>query len=277
MAEPDIRRLREDAAARAAGRPRLPFDGSIADTTVGPVAARSYRPDRAPDPALAGTAVAFLHGGYGVLGDIELQDGYCRRIAGILCVPVLSVGYRLAPEARLDDAAHDAVTAADALRGGGGDRVVLWGDSAGGAVAIAAARAARADTLVLSNPNVDLTLAGYDDSLPGGPARELSEWAFVRWSGATRPADAPDLAADVAGLPPVFAAVGSEDSLLPDARRLVERCRAAGIRAELTVVPGAEHGFMGGPDLEAADDVIRAAGRFIAPGAQSDPHLLLDI
>ena len=285
VTEPDISRLRSDAAARAAARPRLPFDGTVDDAALGAIPVRRYRPSPRPEPGLPGTAVAFLHGGYGVLGDVELQDGYCRRIAGILGVTVLSVGYRLAPEATLADAADDAAAATALLREDGAARVVLWGDSAGGSVAVAAARAAAsaggsaapADALVLSNPNVDLTLAGYDDDLPGGPGRELSEWAFARWAGAGRLADAPDLAADVSGLPPVFAAVGSLDSLLPDARRLVDRCAAAGIRAELRVVPGAEHGFMGGPDLAAADEVIRAAGRFIQAAAQSHPHFLLDI
>lgn len=259
MNEPDIERLRRDAAARAAARPPLPFDGLVRDATLGPVPVRAYLPRSAAHPE---RAVVFLHGGYGVLGDVDLQDGTCRRIAGMLRAAVWSVGYRLAPEATLDDAAADALAAVDELRSTGADDVVLWGDSAGGAVALVAARRARATALVLTNPNIDLTLSGYDDSATGGPGRELSEWAFAHWAGGGRLQDAPDLAADVHGLPPTFVATGSEDSLAPDARRFVRLCRDAGVRADLHVVPGASHGFMGGPDIGAVTDTIRRAGAF---------------
>ena len=43
----------------------------------------------APEVRSAGTALAFLHGGYGLFGDLDLQDGYCRRLAEALGVVVL--------------------------------------------------------------------------------------------------------------------------------------------------------------------------------------------
>ncbi|MFF1635249.1 alpha/beta hydrolase [Leifsonia sp. NPDC058248] len=260
MSEPDIDRLRSEAAARASARPRLPFEGTVTDEIVGSVPVRWYRPETTAHPD---AGVVFLHGGYGVLGDRDLQDGYCRRIAGILRLTVLSVDYRLAPEADLRASGEDAVAGVAALRASGVGDVVLWGDSAGGAVALVAARRSRVAALVLTNPNVDLTLRGFDAEAAGGPGLELSEWAFARWAGAGRLQDAPDLAADVRGLPPAFVAVGSADSLLDDARRLVQQCRETGIRAELQVVPGASHGFMGGPDAATVEDVIRRAGAFV--------------
>jgi acetyl esterase len=263
MTDPDVERLRHETAQRARARPRLPFDGSVRDVELGdaagPVQGRCYRPDAVRRP---GTGIVFLHGGYGVLGDLDLQDGACRRIAAALGAPVLAVDYRLAPEHTLSDSTDDAVVAALALRRDGVERVVLWGDSAGGAVALAAARRAAAGALVLTNPNVDLTLAGYDDAAPGGPDRELSAWAFARWAGAGRLDGAPDLAADVAGLPPVLAAVGSEDSLLPDSRRLIERLGRSSIPAALLVVPGASHGFLSGHD-ERVDGVLTAAAELL--------------
>ena len=262
--DPDIPGLRSAAAERAAARPRIAFDGTVSDRRLETVAVRWYR----PASSAAEPGIVFLHGGYGVLGDLELQDAYCRRIAGILRLRVLSVDYRLAPEAVLADSADDVLAAVGALRASGAGRVVLWGDSAGGALALAVARRADAAALVLSNPNVDLSLGGFDDAAPGGPDRMLSEWAFARWAGGGHLRDAPDLAADPRGLPPVFAAVGSDDSLLADARRLVHRCRDAGGRAELRVVAGASHGFMGGPDIAAAEGVIRAAGAFIDEAAR---------
>ncbi|MGN7799869.1 alpha/beta hydrolase [Leifsonia sp. 22587] len=259
MTDPDVAQLRAGAHERALSRPRVPFDGAVEDAAGG-VPSRRYRPARAAHPEIV---VVFLHGGYGILGDLELQDGYCRRIAQTLGVDVLSVAYRLAPEATLAESAADAVAAVHTGRDDSARRVVLWGDSAGGAVALAAARPSAADALVLTNPNVDLSLSRYDDAAPGGPGRELSEWAFLRWTRSARLSDAPDLAADAAGLPPVFVAVGSEDSLLPDARHLVERCAAAGVPATLRVVDGAVHGFMGSPDDPVVETVIREASAVV--------------
>jgi acetyl esterase len=262
MADPDIASLRAGAAERARARTTEPFDGEVHDDAIGGVPVRWYRPRPLDRPD---SGVVFLHGGYGILGDLDLQDGYCRRIAGRLRVTVLSVGYRLAPEATLADSATDAVAGAAALRAVGMGRVLLWGDSAGGAVALAAARRAPVAGLALTNPNVDLSLSRYDDTAPGGPGRELSEWAFLRWSDVVNLADAPDLAADAHGLPPVFVAVGSEDSLLPDAHHLAERCASAGVPVELRIVPGASHGFMTAGDRDAADRVIDEAGRLLLP------------
>lgn len=262
MADPDIASLRAGAAERARARTPEPFEGTVDDDTIGGVPVRWYRPRRLNH---ADAGVVFLHGGYGILGDVDLQDGYCRRIAGLLHVAVLSVGYRLAPEATLDDSAADAVAGAAALSASGVGRVVLWGDSAGGAVALAATRRTAVAGLALTNPNVDLSLARYDDDATGGPGRELSERAFLRWSGVTRLADAPDLASDARGLPPVFVAVGSDDSLLADARHLAERCERAGVPVELRIVPGASHGFMTAGERDASDRIIGEAGRMLLP------------
>jgi acetyl esterase len=265
-APPDVLALRESAARRARSRPALPFAGTVDDVTLGPphrpFAGRWYRPAATAD---AGRVVVFLHGGYGILGDLDLQDGYCRRIARALTVPVLAVAYRLAPEHTLADAVDDALAAVAAARAEGGTHadVVLWGDSAGGAVALAAAPKAAAAALVLTNPNVDLTLAHVDAAAPGGPDRELSAWAFARWAGAGRLSDAPDLAADVARLPPLFAAVGSADSLVPDSLRLVRRRGEAHLPAQLLVIGGAAHGFMAGEDERATEAVLTAAGAFL--------------
>ncbi|WP_431245607.1 alpha/beta hydrolase [Leifsonia xyli] len=259
----DVFRLREEAAARALARPVTPFAGTVENTEIaegsGARAARWYRPTSARDQELA---VVFLHGGYGVLGDLNLQDGYCRRVASTLGVAVLATDYRLAPEHRIGDSAADAISAARTARASGARRVVLWGDSAGGAVALEAARTADATALVLSNPNVDLSLAGLDATAPGGPDASLSAWAFERWTGAPL-GSAPNLASDVSGLPPLFAAVGSADSLVPDAVRLVRAYGEAGLEAALMVIAGASHGFMGGPDERAVSRVLRAARDFV--------------
>lgn len=253
---PDVAALRRGAHERAVARPRRPFAGAVTDLATDGVALRRYTPDR----RRPGAAVVFLHGGYGLFGDLELQDGWCRRAAEALGVVVLAVDYRLAPEARLDDAVVDALAALDLLAGDGFDRLYLDGDSAGGAVAVlAAARTAHPLAgLLLTNPNLDLSLETYDDDLPGGPGRELSTYAMRAWTG-IEPADAPRLQRSARGLPPTLVAVGELDSLRPEARELADTCRRDGVPCRLVELPGAEHGFVG---TERAGTVLTEAAAF---------------
>lgn len=257
---PDVAALRRGAHERAAARPRRRFAGAVTDSVHDGVALRRYTPDlRRP-----GAAAVFLHGGYGLFGDLELQDGWCRRAAETFGVVVLSVDYRLAPEATLDDAVADALAAVDLLAGEGVDRLYLDGDSAGGAVAVLAASrtAHRLAGLLLTNPNLDLSLESYDDALPGGPGRELSTYALRAWTGVD-PADAPRLQRSARGLPPTLVAVGERDSLRPEARDLADACRRDGVPCRLVELPGAEHGFVG---TERAGEVLAEAAAFFDLG-----------
>ena len=260
----DVERLRRDAHDRASARPRRPFDGTVDDLTHDGVPLRRYVPDvRAP-----GSALAFLHGGYGLLGDLDLQDGYCRRLAEALGTVVLSVDYRLAPEWTLDDAVTDAVTGLALLAGDGFDRLFLCGDSAGGTVAIRAAAQTHLPLagLLLTNPNVDLTLASFDDERPGGPDRELSAWSFRAWARVADLADAPQLDLVAGRLPRTVVAVGTLDSLLPEARALADACGRAGVDCLLVELDGAEHGFAG---TERVTEALAAFGELVR-GPQRD-------
>lgn len=63
-----------------------------------------------------------LHGGYGLLGDLELQDDPCRRVAAALGARVVAVDYRLAPESSLDDAVTDTLAVLGHLASPSGTR-----------------------------------------------------------------------------------------------------------------------------------------------------------
>src|SRR4051812_4834413 len=113
---------------------------------AGDIPVRIYRPDSDyPLPVLV-----WLHGGGWVVGDLEFADGTSRQLANKANVVVVSLDYRLAPEAPypagLEDcyAALTWVAAHAAEIGGRTDRLAIGGDSAGGnlaaAVALLAAR-----------------------------------------------------------------------------------------------------------------------------------------
>lgn len=257
--------LRREARERALARPRWPFAGTVQDETRDGVGLRRYVPDAHGSRREPTTAVVFLHGGYGLFGDLELQDASCRRLATALSTTVVSVDYRLAPEGTLAEATDDALVALALLATEGVGRPALFGDSAGGAVAVAAAHRAHGTPLApawlaLTNPNLDLTLGSFDPDRPGGPDAALSAESFRAWTRVADLADAPRLDLDASLLPTTFLAVGDQDALLPEARTLAASCARDGVRCELVEVPGASHGFLGG---DAAPGVLADLRAFV--------------
>ena len=139
---------------------------STEDLTRAPgVIGRIYRPcaSAAPQPALV-----YFHGGGFVAGGLDTHDGLCRRLALGSQRVVVSIGYRLAPEAAYP-AAHD--DARDAIRAIAGKalalgldptRLAVAGDSVGAGLAMAACLALatsddiRIDRLGLMCPILDL-------------------------------------------------------------------------------------------------------------------------
>src|SRR6185503_9793903 len=90
-------RARDRSAAPA---PVDDFHGVITERTVpvrwGSVQARVYRPHSSE---VRLPAMAFFHGGGFIGGDLDSHDGLCRELAAASQALVLSVAYRLAPEA----------------------------------------------------------------------------------------------------------------------------------------------------------------------------------
>ena len=97
----------------------------------------------------AGPAVLFLHGGGFVIGDLDVYHSLCTEFAHRLDLPVLSVDYRLAPEAPFPAAPDDCEAAARWLAsspealGREVTGLVISGDSAGGNLTIVTTNALR--------------------------------------------------------------------------------------------------------------------------------------
>ncbi len=112
--------------------------------------------------------VLYFHGGVYVLGDATDPAALASQIARRTSSRVLSVDYRLAPEHPYPAAVDDALTAYGALldNGTAPADIVLAGESAGGALAIATLVNARDHGLPLPvaafamSPYADLTLSG---------------------------------------------------------------------------------------------------------------------
>ena len=238
-----------------------------------------YLPDGAPGPL---PVVVHVHGGGWRRGSRRhplpaLGDGFYQKLAE-RGIAVAAVDYRLSGEARypaaLDDVRAAVAWARSALPGYGvaPGPVVLWGDSAGGHLALLAALTGTGldntgvDGVVAWFPVTDLTTMGE----PGDP--ETREALFL---GAP-PSRVPDLAREAsplahvhAGAPPVLVLHGDSDALVPAGQsiRFAAALADAGGTATLELVPGASHFWDGAADVPGI--VARSVSfvRSLAPAA----------
>ena len=111
--------------------------------------------------------VVWLHGGGWVTGTLETHDQLCRQLCDASDTIVVSVDYRLAPEAKFPAAVDDCVAAwtwvndhADEL-GGDPARIAVGGDSAGGNLAAVVALIARDEEL--AQPQLQLLVYPVTD------------------------------------------------------------------------------------------------------------------
>ncbi|MCW2677897.1 MAG: hypothetical protein JWR70_2937 [Modestobacter sp.] len=210
--------------------------------------------------------LVYLHGGGFVTGSVAVADRPCRALALAAGCVVVSVEYRLAPETPFPGPLEDAVAAVRwaaahaAELGADAGRLVVAGDSAGGALATSVGRVLRDDggpavarqvllypTLApvrgRSTPSLERNGEGY--SLTRGALEWFWDHHLARPEDATDPLAAPLLAAeaDLAGLPPATVVVAEFDPLRDDGIAYAERLAAAGVDVTLHRVPGAIHGF----------------------------------
>jgi acetyl esterase len=258
------------AEARIQYESRIPLMGKPA-----PVAAVSERTIPGPGGDLLlrlytppGTGpfplMVFFHGSGFVLCSLDTHDGMCRNLcAGGGCV-VVSVDYRLAPEAKFPAATDDCLAATRWAAAHAGElnadptRIVVAGDSAGGNLAAVTALRIRDEGgpalcgQLLLYPVTDYHTPGtpsYAENAEGfGLTRATMEWFWNHYledaSQAAHPHASPLRAADVAGLPAAFVMSAEYDPLRDEAELYGERLRAAGVAAEIVRVPGMNHGFL---------------------------------
>ncbi|MFJ5812040.1 alpha/beta hydrolase [Streptomyces sp. NPDC093093] len=201
---PESRTVAEN---RAAGRAFAALAGAaepvaeVLDTTVPAgdreIPIRIYRPVTEPDAGPLPVTLYF-HGGGWVFGDLDTQDHIARTVADRSGTIVVSVDYRLAPEHRFPAATDDAYAAltwvADNAAGFGGDgeRIAVFGESAGGNLAATLAQ----EALRRGGPCITLQVLAYpaldrfDDSpsmyeYTTGPilSRSYLEWFWAVYLG----------------------------------------------------------------------------------------------
>jgi acetyl esterase len=239
----------------------------------GPLPARVYRPD---DEGKVPTIV-FMHGGGFVIGDIETHDNQCRMVCREVGAVVVSVAYRLAPEAPFPAGVEDAVAATRWIAehiadfGGDPDRLAIAGDSAGGNLAAVVAQVLRDE----GGPRLAAQLLVYPSTDFAGdyPSRaENAEGYFLtladmEWfanhyvgeaSDLTDRRLSPLLAEDLAGLPPAVVVTAEYDPLRDEGEAYAHALEREGVPVTLRRYDGLIHGFFDlGALSPAAADAVR--------------------
>lgn len=207
-----------------------------------------------PTGATPRTTFLHLHGGGYVMGSPALSRVLTSQLALSREMRVVSIDYRLAPEAPFPAAVDDAVAAYRALLETTAARdIAIGGESAGGGLAVATLLAARDAGLpmpscaVAISPWTDLTCAAasfdvyaaHDPLLTRRSLRDMAE-AYLAGADARSPLASP-LFANLTGLSPVLIHVAGEEVLHDDALRLCERARGQGVSAEIEVWPDMIH------------------------------------
>lgn len=207
----------------------------------------------------AGPVVVFYHGGGFCVGSVATHAALAAEIARSLDLPVVSVEYRLAPEAPWPAAPDDAEAAARwiadncAALGREIDGLILCGDSAGGNLALVAALALRDAPAavpvvgqVLLYPGVD-TLTDYpsrtgfaDGYGLNGADMVLFEQHYCGDGASWRHSP---LKADLACLAPTVLATAALDPLRDEGRALAAKLALAGCEVAFRELAGTIHGF----------------------------------
>jgi len=235
---------------------RVPASGSLPEVTVYVVNQRAG--EKRP-------AILHTHGGGYILGSAKSEARHLQETARQLDCVIVSVEYRLAPEARYTASVEDNYAGllwlyrnADTL---GVDRakIALLGESAGGGHAALLAIAARDRGEVplvlqaLIYPMLD-DRTGSTRQLPpyigvvgwDAPANRFGWESFLGaapGSSAVPAAGVPARLENLAGLAPAFIGVGGVDLFVSEDIEYARRLTEAGVPTELLVTPGAFHGF----------------------------------
>ena len=242
---------------------------SVTDRTVpgpaGDIPVRVYVPTDQPGPR---PVLVYFHGGGWVIGDIDTHDGTVRAIAEGSGATVVSVGYRLAPEAPFPAAIDDCLAATRWVVEHAADldvdpsRLAVGGDSAGGNLAAVCAVELR-DTPVdvafqlliypvtdgtLSRPSIDANAEGYFLT------KATMDWFWEQYVGAgdrtgprVSPVHLPDDA--LAGLPPALVITAEFDPLRDEGEAYGARLVGAGVAVTTSRYDGVIHGFFSMRDL----------------------------
>jgi acetyl esterase/lipase len=267
------------AALLAAGAPAVAATRMIEiPGPAGKIPARVYSPGdpkKGPYPV-----VVFFPGGGYVAMNLDTHDKICKQLCSGIGAVVVSVDYRLAPEARypapLEDcvAAYRWVAKNAAELSGDASRIAAGGDSAGGNATAAvtlkliAAGEKPPKALLLLCPWLEMSLASEsmktfapDDGVLDTDIMTFFRDCYVRPSDWADPFASP-VRADVSKFPPTLVIAGAIDPLRDDALQFADKLKKAGREVQLSSYAGMPHDFMLFPGIDDGDRAVAEIVRY---------------
>ncbi|WP_028223666.1 alpha/beta hydrolase [Paraburkholderia oxyphila] len=228
---------------------------------AGPLAARLYRPIKADDSSdQALPLLVFFHGGGFVACGIDTHANICRTLAARARTLVLSVDYRLAPEARFPAAAQDAIAAVrwaaahTAELGARPGALAVAGDSAGGNLSAVCAQQLRGEVAIahqlLLYPVLDCAhehpsyeTYGSGHLLDADLMRWFKDQYFEPQADRASPLASPLGAERLDQVAPATIVSAECDPLRDEGEHYATRLAQAGVPVTLVRWPGQMHGF----------------------------------
>ncbi len=252
---------------------------------------RLYRPHGVSAGPLP--VIVYFHGGGWVLGDLDVFESLCCRLANASVCAVASVDYRLAPEHKFPKAVDDAYAAVQWIGARATDlnidatRLAVAGDSAGGNLAAVVCLLARDK----GGPAIAYQILLYPvtDASMGCPSYErfgagylLTRESMAWFYDCYAPQDidrtdfrlSPLAAQSLAGLPPALVLTAGFDPLRDEGECYAQRLAAeANVPVTLWRVAGQVHGFLPmSKQIAAAGPVIDKVGRIVGNALGAVPR-----
>ena len=241
--------------------PPLGALGLVKDLTIpgphGDIPARLFDPRETREPS---PIVVFFHGGGFVIGNIETHASFTAEMARQLDLPVVSVDYRLAPEAKWPAAPEDCEVAARWVASNPAELervatgLVLSGDSAGGTLTITTAMALRdaaADVPVIVQapiyPAADMNkeYPSFDSFADGFLlTRETMIWFAEHYGADFTDYRGSPMVGNLVGLPPAVVITASLDPIRDQGRAYAAALVLAGVPVTYREAVGNIHGFI---------------------------------
>ena len=231
--------------------------------SLGPIKVRKYSNNLSKEPNKKNPLIIYFHGGGFVMGDLESHDLVCRHLCKETDATIIAVDYKLAPENKFPasitdtkDAIAEIIKDADNLQIDK-EKVILCGDSAGGALAAVGTIMSRDKIVpkihgqILVYPWVDLTMCrkSMDIDIEGmilnkDTIKYFADHYLNSYEEQVDWRASPILTPDLSNLPPTYIFGAGLDPLVDEGDAYKKRLLSFGNEVHYRLFPGQMHAFL---------------------------------
>ncbi|MDC1087064.1 alpha/beta hydrolase [Alphaproteobacteria bacterium] len=231
--------------------------------SLGPIKVRKYSNNLSELPDIKNPLIIYFHGGGFVMGDLESHDLVCRHLCKETDATIIAVDYKLAPENKFPasitdakDAIVEIINDADNLQIDK-EKVILCGDSAGGALAAVGTIMSRDKIIpkihgqILVYPWVDLTMCrkSMDIDIEGmilnkDTIKYFADHYLNSYEEQVDWRASPILTPDLSNLPPTYIFGAGLDPLVDEGDAYKKRLLSFGNEVHYRLFPGQMHAFL---------------------------------